>query len=258
MGKFKMKKNAFFFLILLLVVSGSVFWKVTSNISADQKIEKNSSESKRFMSESSSIPNVIEIKSEGKSLKLSLNDIPQYKKYLMNEEDVQSAIANTQFSSIVLSSSDTYAILKYGCGSKVCSTIMLKTNGTQSDSIEMPTGIFQDYIISPDQEKVLIRYAYDEGGIVKRQIIVAIDLGTLEVIPFTSADLAGQFMLQPTLPVVSYDWIDNEQFKIETAALESSEYHVLEEWFNSEDRKTKDVDIQLEKTKRQVDYSNGL
>ncbi len=92
---------------------------------------------------------------------------------------------------------------------------------------------------------MLIRYAYDEGGLVKRQILVAVDLKKLEIIPYASTDLEEAFMLKPTWPIISYEWIDNNHFTIETAALETSEYNVLKDWFDSNDRETRKVTIRL-------------
>ncbi len=92
---------------------------------------------------------------------------------------------------------------------------------------------------------MLIRYAYDEGGLVKRQILVAVDLKKLEIIPYASTEFEQTFMLKPTWPIISYEWIDNNHFTIETAALKTSEYNVLKDWFDSNDHETRKVIIQL-------------
>ncbi|MGC5775866.1 hypothetical protein [Paenibacillus pabuli] len=250
-----MKKYAiFFFLLLFMVGTGSIVWLYLYNSSASGATQTASTETVLPQNELSTLPDLVEIKSEGKSIKLSLNDIPQYKNYLLNEADIQSEIARTQFTSLDVPSSETYAILKYGCGTKDCSTILVKTDGNKSESLTMPVGIFQDYKLSPNQERVLIRYAYDEGGLVKRQILVAVDLEKLKIIPYTSAALEEPFMLKPTWPIISYDWIDNNQFTIETAALETSEYSALKDWFSSENRKIRKITIRLNSIKRLDEY----
>ncbi|QOS77078.1 hypothetical protein JNUCC31_19940 [Paenibacillus sp. JNUCC31] len=249
-----MKKYTIFFLLLFIVGTGSLVWLYITNSSASEAAETVATETELPHTELSTLPDIVEIKSEGKSIKLSLNDIPQYKNYLLNEADIQSEIARTQFTSLDVPSSETYAILKYGCGTKDCSTILVKTDGSKSESLTMPVGIFQDYKLSPDQGKMLIRYAYDEGGLVRRQILVAVDLKPLKVIPYTSADLEEPFMLKPTWPIISYDWNDNNEFTIETAALETSEYSALKDWFSSENRKTRKVTIRLDSIRRLDEY----
>lgn len=194
----------------------------------------------------------------GESVKLSLNDIPQYKNYLLNEGDIQTEIARTQFTSLDVPSSNMYVMLKYGCGAKDCSTILVQTDGNKSEGLTMPVGIFQDYKVSSDHKKVLIRYAYDEGSLVKRQILVAVDLEKLKIVPYTSAALEEPFMLKPTWPIISYDWINNNQFNIETAALETSEYSALKNWFSSENRKTRKVTIGLDVNKRLNEYPKAM
>ncbi|KOY13055.1 hypothetical protein [Paenibacillus xylanivorans] len=249
-----MKKYLIPFLLLLLVGSGSTVWLYLINSSASEATETVSTETELPHAELSTLPDIVEIKSEGKSIKLSLNDIPKYKNYLLNEGDIQTEIARTQFTSLDVPSSKMFAMLKYGCGTKDCSTILVKTNGNKSESLTMPVGIFQDYKVSSDHKKVLIRYAYDEGSLVKRQILVAVDLEKLKIIPYTSAALEEPFMLKPTWPIISYDWIDNNQFTIETAALETSKYSALKNWFSSENRKTRKVTIGLDVNKRLDEY----
>jgi hypothetical protein len=253
-----MKKYLIPLLLLLLVGSGSTVWLYLTSSSASEATQTVSTETELTHTELSTLPDIVEIKSEGKSIKLSLNDIPQYKNYLLNEGDSQAEIARTQFTSLDVPSSNMYVMLKYGCGTKDCSTILVKTNGDKSESLTMPVGIFQDYKVSSDHKKVLIRYAYDEGSLVKRQILVAVDLEKLKIIPYTSAALEEPFMLKPTWPIISYDWIDNNQFTIETAALETSEYSALKNWFSSENRKTRKVTILLDSIRRLDEYPKAM
>ncbi|WP_405155371.1 hypothetical protein [Paenibacillus sp. FSL K6-0108] len=249
-----MKKYMIPLLLVLLVDSGSLVWLYLYSSSTSEAAETVSTETELPHMELPALPDIVEIKSEGKSIKISLNDIPQYKNYLLNEGDIQAEIARTQFTSLDVPSSNVYAMLEYGCGTKDCSTILVQTNGNKSESLTMPVGILQDYKVSSDHEKVLIRYAYDEGSLVKRQILVAVDLEKLKVIPYTSAALEKPFMLKPTWPIISYDWIDHNQFTIETAALETSEFSALEDWFSSENRKTRNVTIQLDVNKHLDEY----
>lgn len=253
-----MKKYMIPFLLLLLVGSGSTVWLYLTSSSASEATETVSTETELPHTELSTLPDIVEIKSEGESVKLSLSDIPQYKNYLLNEGDIQAEIARTQFTSLDVTSSNMYVMLKYGCGSKECSTILIQTDGNKSEGLTMPVGIFQDYKVSSDHKKVLIRYAYDEGSLVKRQILVAVDLEKLKIIPYTSAALEEPFMLKPTWPIISYDWIDHNQFIIETAALETSEYSALKDWFSSENRKTRKVTIGLDVNKRLNEYPKAM
>ncbi|MFE6074962.1 hypothetical protein ACFVQB_10850 [Paenibacillus sp. NPDC057886] len=242
-----MKKKMFFLLLFVVLVTSAVIiiWFDRLETPAYQVKNDNDNNSTGMHNQASSLPNIIEIMNEEATLQLSLNDVPEYKRYLMNEWDFQTEIDRTQLEVLKVPSSETYSMLKYGCGIKACSTLFLKTDDRGTHSLPMPEGILQDYKLSSDYQQVLIRYAYDEGGLVKRQILVAVDLKKLEIIPYTSTDFEEAFMLKPTWPIISYDWIDNNRFTIETAALETSEYNVLKDWFDSNDRETRKVTIRL-------------
>lgn len=242
-----MKKKMFFLLLVIVLVTSAVIiiWFDRLESSEYQTKIGNDFNSTGMHNQASSLPNIIEIMNEEAALQLPLNDVPEYKRYLMNEVDFQTEIDRTQLEVLEVPSSETYSMLKYGCGIKVCSTLLVKIDGRETHSLPMPEGILQDYKLSSDYQQVLIRYAYDEGGLVKRHILVAVDLKKLEIIPYASTEFEETFMLKPTWPIISYEWIDNNHFTIETAALETSEYNVLKDWFDFNDRETRKVTIRL-------------
>lgn len=210
----------------------------------------------------SSVPDRIELYEEMETLILQVEDIPTYKDYLTESDNVALEIERTQFVKIQSDSYDsTYALLQYGCGTKACSTLLLETNGVQNRSMIMPYGTFQDYKRSPDQNRLLLRYAYDEGGSVKRQIIVAVDLNSMQVIPYASDSLENEYMLNPTWPILSYQWLDENRFSLKTTEISESDWDALQQWFSSTNRKVKRVEIQLENTafkKRLQNFNSAL
>lgn len=246
-----MKKYALAFLVFLMIGTGSLIWVYTNTVTTSQAAETSTVDMERLGSGSGdsatpSLPDVVEFKSDDTSLKVHLNDIPQYKKYLLNEGNIESVIARTQFVKLPVATAETYAMLKYSCGTQACSTILIRTDGEHTESLTMPVGIFQDYKLSPDHDKMLFRYASDEGGVVVRHIIVAVDLDSFKVIRYASPDLEKQFLLKPTWPVLSYAWINNHRFDLETAALDTSDFNAIKDWLSSERRKIKKVEIKLD------------
>jgi|GEM_PF-3107256 len=242
-----MKRKLLLLLLFVVLVTSALItlWFDRLEPPAYQVENDNDTNSSGLYNKASSLPNIIEIMNEEASLQLPLNDVPEYRRYLMNEPDFQTEIDRTQLEVLEVPSSETYSMLKYGCGNKACYTLLVKTDDRGTHSLPMPEGILQDYKLSSDYQQVLIRYAYDEGGLVKRQILVAVDLKKLEIIPYASTDLEEAFMLKPTWPIISYDWLDNNHFTIETVALETSEYNVLKDWFDSNGRETRKVTIRL-------------
>ena len=109
------------------------------------------------------------------------------------------------------STDEQFILLKYSCGNKQCSTVLVKVNEAEITSIALAEGIFQDYKMSPAKDKLVVRYGFNEGGAVVRHILIGIDLLDMKVIPFDSTQIADAYMYTPTWPIVDYQWIDDEE-----------------------------------------------
>ncbi|MCG7343177.1 hypothetical protein MHZ92_03465 [Sporosarcina sp. ACRSL] len=186
----------------------------------------------------------------GRTFEIAIKDIPIFKAYLDAQDDAEIELERTQYEMINSSSEGYVLILKYGCGNKQCSTLLIKARDSEVFSVPLSTGIFQDFKISPGQDELLVRYGYNEGGVVVRHILIAIDLQKMKVIPFESTELAEEYMYTPTWPIVDYQWMDDEKFSIETSDLTSSDFDTVKDWYASGDLKTKRVEILLSKTER--------
>lgn len=199
--------------------------------------------------------NVLTIQDEtGGVFDVSVNDIPIYKAYLNSQEDIKTEIERTQFEMINTSTEDQFILLKYNCGNKQCSTLLLKIRNSEVTSLALANGIFQDYEISSEKDKMLMRYSYNEGGEVVRHILIGIDLLEMKVIPFESSKKAEEYMFTPTWPIVDYKWIDTKKVLIETADLESADYESVKNWYTSTDNKTKEIEVPISKTNRLDSY----
>lgn len=189
---------------------------------------------------------VLNIKLEsGEALKLHISDLPLYKAYLDTQDDIATEVERTQYELLPLSKTDSYLLLKYNCGNKQCSTLLVKVSGAEVASIGLPDGIFGDYKLSPDRNKLLVRYGYNEGNQVVRHIIVATDLEKMEVIPLSSASATKAYAEVPTWPITDYEWTDDNHFSIWVADTGSTDFSALAKWFSAEVQKTKEIQIAL-------------
>ena len=190
----------------------------------------------------------------GKLFELSTNSIPEYEAYLDIQDDAKTEIERTQYEIINTSNDEQVILLMYGCGNKQCSTLLIKVKDSEVSSVTLANGIFQDYKISPGQDGLLVRYGYNEGGVVVRHILVAIDLQKMKVMPFDSTELAEEYMYTPTWPIIDYRWIDDEKFLMEKSDLTSSDFETVKNWYATAELQTKIVEISLNKTKRLEAY----
>lgn len=195
---------------------------------------------------SQSLPDLLTITDEdGNRLSLEIDRIPAYKAYLESQDDMKTEIERTQAEVLHLSSQEQYVMLKYNCGNKQCSTTLVKKRAATITSLALADGIVQDYRISPNNNKVLFRYAYNEGGEVVRHVLAAVDLLNMKAIPFELSPLAQEYADQPTWPIVDYQWMDNDGISMDSADLESSEFEIVKSWYDSSALQTKKVEISL-------------
>jgi hypothetical protein len=242
-----MRKKLLIPLLLLLIVATTLLFiiknpqddplKTTMPHSIDKKPSENSSDTLIVKDEN------------GRNLDLLINDIPQYKEYLQSQEDSKSEIERTQSEVLHLSTQEHFIMLKYNCGNKQCSTILVKENNSTITSLALDDGIFQDYQISPEKNELLLRYGYNEGGEIVRHILIAVDLLNMEKMSFEDTPLTKEYMSTPTWPILDYQWIEKDRFMIETADLASFEYEAVKHWYTSTEKKTKIVEISINKAK---------
>ena len=128
---------------------------------------------------------------KGETFDVSIDDIPVYKAYLESQDDIKIEIERTQYEMFDTSTDEHLILLKYSCGNKQCSTVLVKVNDDEITSIPLADGIFQDYKMSPAKDKLVVRYGFNEGGAVVRHLLIGIDLLDMKVIPFDSTQIGG-------------------------------------------------------------------
>jgi len=242
-----MIKKALFPLLLLLLAVIAVFFTIKKPQDAPLQTMVPHPITKAASERS---PDILTVKDEnGKIIDLVIDTIPQYKAYLESQEDIMTEITRTQSEVLHLSTPEHFVLLKYNCGNKQCSTILVKKSDTKVTSMALAEGIFQDYKISPNKNELLLRYGYNEGGEIVRHILLAVDLSKMKVISYDSTPLAKEYMDTPTWPIVDYQWTQNDRFTIETADLESAEFDAVKHWYASHEKKTKPIEFLINKEK---------
>ncbi|ANY66507.1 hypothetical protein BBD42_08580 [Paenibacillus sp. BIHB 4019] len=196
----------------------------------------------------------------GEKVELAIGDIPLYKEYLglqADVADIEKEVERTQVETLDIADQERFILLKYNCANKQCSTILVKESNSGLVSVGLADGIFQDYKLSPEKNRLLLRFGYNEGGQVVRHVLFAVDLVRMKVIPYERAELAKVYMFTPTWPIPDYEWVDNDQFWMASADLQSSQagFEEVRNWFASSERKIKKMTILLNQEERLDAYS---
>lgn len=183
-------------------------------------------------------------RSNGETLYLPIEEVPEYDAYLSSQSDRKAEIERTQHEILNESDNSMLIMLKYSCGNKQCATQLVKISGSDILSLPLPVAVFQDYKFSPNNENVLLRYAINEGDVV-RNLVVALDVMKMKVLPFQSSTLEDEYGKIPKWPISQYQWMSNNEFSLHIAAADSSSFESLERWFSSGGEMIKTITIKL-------------
>ncbi|MCH1627984.1 hypothetical protein [Fredinandcohnia quinoae] len=184
------------------------------------------------------------IDSNGQKYIVPIHSIPEFEQYLSEIEDPLLELERTSYNFLnIESESEKYVAFQYSCGNKLCSTILIKIVESDITSFPIGYGILMDYKQSPSNKNVIFRFGVNEGGGVLRNNLVVIDLKMLKPLSSPSVD-TEQYFNDPQWPITEYGWINDEEFMIQIADIENSDYETLLKWSEGE-RSTKEVLISL-------------
>lgn len=217
-------------LVIISILAVIVFSKVITN----QEVETNMGDEQ----------NLITIEDKGISINIPINKIPEIEKFLEGAVDKEVEIRRMRGIILKTTESKSFILLSYGCGAKMCDTLLIQKQGEEIHTLQLPYGIFQDYIFSPSENYVLFVYGIDEGSI-NRNFIRVVHLNKMQLVESQSKEWSKEFFEEPIWPILDYKWIDNHTILIKIPDTRSSDLPLLEEWFTSEKKKTKEITIKF-------------
>jgi len=217
-------------LVIISILAVIVFSKVITN----QEVETNMGDEQ----------NLITIEDKGISINIPINKIPEIEKFLEGAVDKEVEIRRMRGIILKTTESKSFILLSYGCGAKMCDTLLIQKQGEEIHTLQLPYGIFQDYIFSPSENHVLFVYGIDEGSI-NRNFIRVVHLNKMQLVESQSKEWSKEFFDEPIWPILDYKWTDNHTILIKIPDTRSPDLPLLEEWFTSEKKKTKEITIKF-------------
>lgn len=169
---------------------------------------------------------------QGSGIELPLDELPPLRAYL--EGAAEEELERTAFSEIETGETDRLGVVKYGCGNKSCSLLLVRSGDSGTSSIELPRGLYMDSRV--DRGRILLRLAYPEGNRVVRHLILPVDYRTMTLLSYGDENDQKELLSSPSWPVMDYGWDGKDRFWIETADADIGEYEKLEQWFANEKR----------------------
>lgn len=172
---------------------------------------------------------------QGNEIELPLDELPQLRAYLEDEGAAEEELERTAFSEIETGGTGRLGVVKYGCGNKSCSLLLVRIGDAGTSSIELPRGLYVDSRAA--KGRILLRLAYPEGNRVVRHRILPVDYRTMTLLPYGDENDQKELVASPSWPVMDYGWDGTDRIWIETADAEIGEYGNLEPWFADENRR---------------------
>ncbi|MFF2753166.1 hypothetical protein ACFVR1_05355 [Psychrobacillus sp. NPDC058041] len=181
---------------------------------------------------------------EGKQFTIPIKSIPIFKEYLDEQSNRNAEIHRTSYDFLDFhSEGSTYILLKYSCGTKLCSTLLIKLSNENISSIALGQGsIFMKAKQSPNSNYAAFLYGQNEGNVVLRNNLVAVDLRKMKLLTVEDKEVANNFIDNATWPITDFTWANNQMIKIQTADILDSDYNSLLMWYESS-MKTKETQI---------------
>lgn len=174
---------------------------------------------------------------KGDKFSVPISSVPIYEKYLNDQPDKKLEIDRSSASYLNLKTSDGsfYNILKFNCGNKLCSSLLIKISKDKKiiSNIELGYGILIDMKQSPNQENVVFRFGVNEGNVVMRNNIIPINLKTMRLLQPKGEKLSKEFIEKATWPITEYKWISNNNVLIQSADIRNTDYDSLLNWYKS-------------------------
>ena len=103
---------------------------------------------------------------------------------------------------IYINKNDYYFIINYNCGVKLCNYMLVKYDGTTTESIYLNFGLLNDFKISTYEDKVLINFIQPEGADVYNGVVL-VDINQMKRIDLPNLPKTYSYKVD------SYNWDNN-------------------------------------------------
>lgn len=176
-------------------------------------------------------PKKITLFLEGNEKRFYLKDLPLIQKYVQTSPDPDLAVARMRINEIETPLQETSLyILRYACGAKLCSNILIKETKTEVQTrLISDLSLFKTASLSPNQEKLLLGFMVNEGDTITRGNVNVIDLNGLEPLSLLQDD--DQVDLNFVWPILDVTWKTDASIEVSIPKLETSSLEAIKNWY---------------------------
>lgn len=188
----------------------------------------------------------IEFTLTDRQISLHIDQIPILSNYLAQHTNRNQAIENMQLTQIDEDEFDSLFLLSFACENNSCSYLLLNTETEQSKLLADQAEITR---IDPstDHSKLLIKFerqAIEQPWNLNK--VMLFDLDNWSEHTFTLDDSEDFIFSAFRSPILTVEWIDEAAFKVQIPDVSQPTIEQLTNWFNANEKTTKDIIISLE------------
>lgn len=126
-------------------------------------------------------PEFITVEHNETSIKIPISSIPEINNYLEGASDKEIEVSRMAGTVLKRTETEAYVFFMYGCGTKMCDSVLIHKKGEEISTLKLFFGIFQDYVLSTNENELLLIYGMNEGP-KNSNFLIAVDLEEMKII----------------------------------------------------------------------------
>ncbi|WP_010096852.1 hypothetical protein [Ornithinibacillus scapharcae] len=156
----------------------------------------------------------IEFTLEEEVVRVNLNQIPILSSYLHAVKDRQQVIEKMDFQHLLNIDDNDIYLLEFSCNkADHCSYLLLDHNSENTDFLVADLASYEEFILSPEGTKLLLKFSRDTSQEYSVSNIVVIDLQEWDIMSLENDDIENN-LLDYNWPILSTSWVDDESILI--------------------------------------------
>jgi hypothetical protein len=207
-------KKALGFLFLFLILSAcSKSEPAIVKVDPPSEVVTKEPELVEEVSDNEEVDEYIEFKLDDEVLRLNLKQIPILNAYLHAARDRQAIIEKMDIHRIIDKEENDIYLLEFSCQDNECSYLLLNQNIQNAGFLVADFATFENFILSPEESKLLLKFNRESNQDYPLSNIVVIDLEKWEILGLKNNTITNN-LFDYNWPIFSANWVDEETIAI--------------------------------------------
>ncbi|MFS0672262.1 hypothetical protein [Ornithinibacillus sp. 179-J 7C1 HS] len=155
----------------------------------------------------------IEFTVDDEVIRVNLKQIPILKAYLQGVEEPKTVIEKMKIEKLFNKDNNEIYLLQFSCQQDQCSYLLLDQSSDNTGHLVADLASFEDFIISPEESKMLLKFNRPSNQEYPLSNIVVIDLVDWSVLTLENEEIINN-LFDYNWPILNASWVDDETIAI--------------------------------------------